>query len=161
MTTPSPYDTDLPKVAANFQALTPLSFLTRAAAVFPNRPAVVHGSRTYSYAELQDRCRRLGSALAAHGIGYGGTVSTLLPNIPAQLEAHYGVPMTGGVVNAINYRLSAQEIAFILDHGDAKVLIADSEFGALAKAALALCKVKPLVIGVDGGHGLIAPARDI
>jgi fatty-acyl-CoA synthase len=148
-TPPNPFDLDLPKVAANFQALTPLSFLARAAATFPNRPAVVHGALRFTYGEFHARCRRLGSALAAHGIATGSTVATLLPNIPAQLEAHYGVPMTGGVVNAINYRLSAQEIAFILDHGEAKVLIADREFGALAKAALALCKAKPLVVGVD------------
>jgi fatty-acyl-CoA synthase len=148
-TLPNPFDLDLPKVAANFQALTPLSFLARAAATFPNRPAVVHGAQRFTYGEFHARCRRLGSALAAHGIATGSTVATLLPNIPAQLEAHYGVPMTGGVVNAINYRLSAQEIAFILDHGEAKVLIADREFGALAKAALALCKAKPLVVGVD------------
>ncbi|BCW88424.1 Long-chain-fatty-acid--CoA ligase [Alphaproteobacteria bacterium SO-S41] len=148
-TPPNPFDRDLPKTTANFQALTPLSFLARAAATFPNRPAVVHGGTTFTYGEFHARCRRLGSVLAAHGIATGSTVATLLPNIPAQLEAHYGVPMTGGVVNAINYRLSAQEIAFILDHGEAKVLIADREFGALAKSALALCKAKPLVIGVD------------
>ena len=145
----TPYDIDLPKNAANFQALTPLSFLKRAAAVFPKRPAVIHGAARFTYAEFAARCARLGSALKGLGIKRGDTVATLLPNTPPQLEAHYGIPMTGAVVNAINYRLSAQEIAFILDHGEAKVFIADSEFGALANAALKLCKVKPLVLGID------------
>ncbi len=147
--TPTPFDIDLPKNAANHQALTPLSFLKRAAAVFPERAAIVHGATRQTYGEFAARCARLGSALKAHGIRRGDTVATLLPNTPAQLECHYGVPMTGAVVNAINYRLSAQEIAFILDHGEAKVLIADHEFGALANAALKLCKAKPLVLGID------------
>ncbi len=145
----TPYDIDLPRTAANHQALTPLGFLRRAATVFPQRPAVVHGALRFTYAEFAARCARLGSALKAIGIGRGDTVATLLPNTPAQLECHYGVPMTGAVVNAINYRLSAQEIAFILDHGEAKVLIADHEFGALANAALKLCKTRPLVLGID------------
>jgi len=144
----SPYDTDLPKNPANFVPLSPLSFLDRAADTFPDRLAVVHGDRAFTYARFRARCRQLGSALKARGIGYGDTVATLIPNVPAQLESHYGVPMTGGVLNTINYRLSAQEVAFILDHGDAKILIADHEFGALAKAAVALSKSKPFVIGV-------------
>jgi fatty-acyl-CoA synthase len=155
----SPYDTDLPKNPANFAALTPLAFLERAADTFPARPAVIHGDKTFTYAAFRARCRRLGSALKARGIGYGDTVATLIPNVPAQLESHYGVPMTGGVLNTINYRLSAQEVAFILDHGDAKILIADHEFGALAKAAVALSRSKPFVIGVfdpehEGGEAL-------
>lgn len=145
----NPYDMDLPKTAANYQALTPLTFLERTAETFPDHPAVIHGGLTRSYGELQRRCRQLGSVLKARGIGVGDTVSILAPNIPAMLEAHYGVPMTGAVLNAINYRLSAQEIAFILDHGEAKVLIVDSEFGALAKAALGICKAKPYVVHVD------------
>ena len=145
----TPYDIDLPRTAANHQALTPLSFLRRAASVFPDRPAVIHGATRRTYAQFAGRCAALGSALRAIGIGRGDTVATLLPNTPPQLECHYGVPMTGAVVNAINYRLSAQEIAFILDHGEAKVLIADHEFGALANAALKLCKTRPLVLGVD------------
>ncbi len=145
----TPFDIDLPKTAANHQALTPLSFLKRAASVFPERPAVIHGRTRFTYGEFAARCARLGSALKSIGIKRGDTVATLLPNTPAQLECHYGVPMTGAVVNAINYRLSAQEIAFILDHGEAKVLIADHEFGALANAALKLCKARPLVLGID------------
>ncbi|MCC6920723.1 MAG: acyl-CoA synthetase [Alphaproteobacteria bacterium] len=143
------YDRDLPKTPANFLPLTPLTFLDRAAATFPARLAVVHGDRRFTYAEFDARRRRLGSALKAHGIAAGDTVSILCPNTPPMLEAHYGVPMTGGVINAINYRLSAQEIAFILDHGEAKIFIVDSEFGALARAALGQCKAKPLVIGID------------
>ncbi len=158
----NPYDLDLPKCGANFQALTPLSFLKRAASTFPHRLAVVHGARRFTYAAFQARCQRLGSALKARGIGLGDTVATLIPNVPAQLEAHYGVPMTGGVLNTINYRLSAQEIAFILDHGEAKILIADHEFGALAKAAVALSKSKPFIIGVyDAEHTGGEPVGEI
>jgi fatty-acyl-CoA synthase len=148
-TTGNVYDMDLPKTAANHQALTPLSFLERTAATFPDQTAVVHGSLRFTYREFHARCLKLASALAARGIGLGDTVAILAPNIPPMLEAHYGVPMTGAVVNAINYRLSAQEVAFILDHGEAKIFIADSEFGALAKAALAICKAKPLVVSID------------
>ena len=162
-TTGNVYDMDLPKTAANHQALTPLSFLARTAATFPEQIAVVHGDQSFTYAQFQARCRKLASVLKAQGIGVGDTVAILAPNIPPMLEAHYGVPMTGAVVNAINYRLSAQEIAFILDHGEAKVFIADSEFGGLAKGALALCKAKPLVISIDDpefGSGELASALD-
>ncbi len=147
---PAPkYDRDLPKTAANYVPLTPLSFLARSAQVFPDRLAVVHGRRRFSYAEFYARSRRLASALAKRGIGLGDTVAILAPNIPEMLEAHYGVPMCGAVLNTLNYRLSAAEIAFILDHGEARVLLVDKEFGALAKAALKLCAAKPYVIGID------------
>ncbi|MBL9012274.1 MAG: acyl-CoA synthetase [Alphaproteobacteria bacterium] len=158
----NPYDLDLPKCEANYQALTPLSFLERAAGTFPDRLAVVHGARRFTYREFHARCRRLASVLKGRGIGLGDTVATLMPNVPAQLECHYGVPMTGAVVNAINYRLSAQEIAFILDHGEAKILIADHEFGALAKAAVALSASKPFVVGVaDAEHQGGEPVGEI
>ncbi|MGK2872194.1 MAG: acyl-CoA synthetase [Alphaproteobacteria bacterium] len=143
------YDLDLDKNPANHQPLTPLSFLRRTAEVYPNRPAIVHGDRSFSYAEFYARCRRLASALAARGMGRGDTVAILSPNIPPMLEAHYGVPMAGAVLNTLNYRLDAAAIAFILDHGEAKVLIVDREFSSLAKDALALCKAKPLVINID------------
>ena len=142
----SSYDHDLDKNAANFQPLTPLSFLERSAAVYPDRLAIIHGNARVTYREFYARCRKLGSALARHGIGKGDTVSVLLANTPAMLECHYGVPMTKGVLNTLNTRLDAATIAFSLDHAEAKVFIVDKEFSKLGAEALALCKVKPLVI---------------
>jgi len=145
----SPYDTDLDRNPANFQPLSPLPFLARAAAVFPRHVAVVHGPLRRDYAELYARTRRLAAALSKHGIGKNDTVAVMLPNTPAMLECHYGVPMSGAVLNTLNTRLDAAIIAFSLDHGEAKVLIADREFSRTVKEALALCKVKPLVIDYD------------
>ena len=141
----TPYDIDLDRKAANFQPLTPLSFLERSAAVFPDHTAIIHGALRRSYAEFYARARCLASALTKRGIKRGDTVSVLLANTPAMLECHYGVPMAG-VLNTINTRLDAAIIAFQLDHADAKVLFVDREFSKLAKEALALAKVKPLVI---------------
>ncbi len=146
---PTPYDTDLDRNPANFQPLTPLTFLERAAAVYPGHTAVIHGKLRRSYAELYARTRRLASALARRGIGRGDTVSVFLANTPAMLEAHYGVPMCGGVLNTLNTRLDAAIIAFSLDHADAKVVIVDREFARTMKDALAHTKVKPLVIDYD------------
>ena len=145
----SPYDEELDRNAANFAALTPLNFIERAASVHPDKPAVVHGVRRFTYREFTARCRRLAAALAAHGVGTGDTVSVMAPNVPALLEAHYGVPMAGGVLNAINYRLDPASIAFILEHGGAKVLIADREFSHVVKPALDQLKKRPLVIDID------------
>jgi len=145
----TPYDIDLDRNAANFQPLTPLSFLARAASVFPDHTAIIHGALRRDYAAFYGRCRRLASALAQRGITRGDTVSAVLANTPAMLECHYGVPMTGGVLNTINTRLDAAVIAFQLDHGEAKVVIVDREFAKLTKDALALAKVKPLVIDYD------------
>jgi fatty-acyl-CoA synthase len=145
----SPYDTDLDRNAANFQPLTPLTFLERAAAVFPDHTAIIHGRLSRNYRDFYARSRQLASALARHGIGRGDTVSVVLPNTPAMLEAHYGVPMTGGVLNTINTRLDAAVIAFTLDHADTKVLIVDREFSKTVEHALTLAKVKPLVIDYD------------
>ena len=145
----SPYDTDLDRNPANFQPLTPLGFLERAAAVFPRHTAIIHGPLTRSYAEFYARARRLASALAKRGIKRGDTVSVMLANTPAMLECHYGVPMTQGVLNTLNTRLDAPIIAFSLDHAEAKVVIIDREFSKVMKQALALCKVKPLVIDYD------------
>jgi fatty-acyl-CoA synthase len=145
----SPYDTDLERNPANFQPLTPLSFLERAASVFPKHTAIIHGSRKWNYAEFYARARRLASALAKSGIKRGDTVSVMLANTPAMLEAHYGVPMTGGVLNTLNTRLDPPIIAFTLDHADTKVLITDREFAKTIEEALGLCKVKPLVIDYD------------
>ena len=145
----TPYDTGLDRTAANFQPLTPLSFLARAAEVYPEQTAIIHGARSWRYDEFFARARKLGSALTKRGINRGDTVSVVLPNVPAMLEAHYGVPMAGAVLNSINTRLDAAVIAFQLDHGEAKVLITDREYSKVVKAALALCKVKPLIIDYD------------
>jgi fatty-acyl-CoA synthase len=145
----TPYDIDLDRNPANFQPLTPLSLLERSAAVFPGHSAIIHGPLRRSYVEFYTRTRRLASALAQHGIKRGDTVAVLLPNTPAMLECHYGVPMAGAVLNTINTRLDAAIIAFQLDHGEAKVLIADREFSGLAKQALALANAKPLLIDYD------------
>jgi len=146
---PTPYDTELDRNPANFQPLTPLTFLERAAAVYPDHTAVIHGKVRRSYAEFYARTRRLASALARRGIGRGDTVSVFLANTPAMLEVHYGVPMCGGVLNTLNTRLDAPIIAFSLDHADAKVVIVDREFSHTMKGALAHAKVKPLVIDYD------------
>ena len=145
----NPYETDLDRNAANFQSLTPLSFLERAARAYPEVTAIIHGSKHYSYAEFYARSRRLASALAREGIGRGDTVSALLANTPAMLEAHHGVAMTGGVLNALNTRLDAVSIAFMLDHSGAKMLLVDREFAACAREALARSAVKPLVVLYD------------
>ena len=145
----SAYDRDLDKNPANFQPLTPLSFLARSASVFPSQMAVIHGGRRWTYAEFYARSRRLASALAKRGIGKGDTVSVMLANTPPMLEAHYGVPMTKAVLHSINTRLDAAIIAFMLDHAEAKVLITDREFAPVMKEALALAKVRPLVIDYD------------
>ena len=143
------YDTDLDRNPANCQPLTPLTLLERAAAVFPAHTAIIHGPLRRTYAEFYARSRRLASALARRGIKRGDTVSAMLPNTPAMLEAHYGVPMAQGVLNAINTRLDAAVIAFILDHAETKVLITDREFSKVIKEALALARTKPLVIDCD------------
>jgi fatty-acyl-CoA synthase len=145
----TPYDTDLDRNPANFQPLTPLGFLERAAAVFPDHTAIIHGPLRRTYAEFYARARRLASALTTRGIKRGDTVAVLLANTPAMLECHYGVPMTQGVLNTLNTRLDAAVIAFSLDHGEAKVVITDREFSKTMKEALALCKAKPLVIDYD------------
>jgi fatty-acyl-CoA synthase len=145
----SPYDTDLDRNPANFQPLTPLGFLERAASVFPDHTAIIHGPLRRNYAEFYARTRRLASALAARGIKRGDTVSAMLANTPAMIECHYGVPMTQGVLNTLNTRLDAAIIAFSLDHAEAKVVIIDREFSKVMKEALSLCTVKPLVIDYD------------
>ncbi|MDE2333129.1 MAG: AMP-binding protein [Rhodospirillales bacterium] len=142
------FDTDLDRNAANFVALSPISFLVRSARVWPGRTAVVHGARRFTYAMMLERCRRFAAALAARGIGRGDTVAVLAPNTPAMLEAHYAIPMAGGVICAINTRLDAATVAFILDHSEARALLVDQELAPLAAAALALARNKPLVIDI-------------
>ncbi len=143
------YDTDLDQVGANYVPLTPLSFLQRSSTVYPDKTAVIHGDQRYSYHEFAKRCRRLAGALAAHGIGRGDTVSVMAPNVPAMLEAHYGVPMTGAVLNALNYRLDAATISFILDHAQTKVLITDREFSETISQVIKNVKHPLLVIDID------------
>ena len=139
----------LEKNQANYAPLTPLTFIERAAYVYPDRLAVVHGEHRKTWAETYARCRRLASALARRGIGKNDTVAVMAPNIPALYEAHFGVPMCGAVLNALNTRLDAATLAFMLGHGGAKVLITDREYSATIEAALALMPVKPLVIDID------------
>ncbi len=149
----NPFETDLDRTPANYVPLTPLSFLERAAAVFPERPAVVHGQQRFTWREAAERCRRLASALVERGVGPGDTVAVMCPNTPPMWEAHQGVPMTGAVLNALNVRLDAETIAYILDHGEAKVLITDTEFHAVIDQALKRLGRKILVIDVDDPQG--------
>jgi fatty-acyl-CoA synthase len=149
MTHLNPYDVGLDRNPANYAPLTPLSFIKWSARVCPDRIAVVHEDRRFSWAETYARSRRLASALAARGIGTGDTVATLLPNTPEMYEAHFGVPMTGAVLNTLNTRLDASTIAFMLAHGEAKVLFVDREYSSLAAKALHALENRPLVIDVD------------
>jgi fatty-acyl-CoA synthase len=145
----SPYDTDLDRNPANHQPLTPLTYLSRAAHIFPDHPAIVHGDLKRTYSDFYTRSRQLASALSKRGIGRGDTVSVMLANTPAMLECHYGVPMCKAVLNTLNTRLDATILAFTLDHAETKVLIVDREFSPVMKEALAASKVKPLVITYD------------
>ena len=149
MTSSNKYEDNLEKNLANYTELTPLSFLERTARVFPDHTAVIHGSIRRNWLETYKRCIKLASSLSNLGIGKGDTVAMMLPNVPAALEAHFGVPMCGAVLNALNIRLDAKTIAFILDHGESKVLLTDKEFSNTVKEALNLCKSKPIVIDVQ------------
>ena len=146
---PSIYDRDLDRNPANSAPLTPITFLRRAAAVYPDKTAVIHGDHRFTYGEFYQRACRLASALAKRGIGPGDTVALMAPNVPAMLEAHYGVPMVGAVLNALNYRQDAATIEFILGHGRAKVLITDGEFADAVEPALAALADPPLVVDID------------
>jgi fatty-acyl-CoA synthase len=150
-----PYDAPyLARNAANFAALTPLGFLARSALVYPDKLAVIDGKRRFTYREFYGRCRRFADALRRRGIGLGDTVAVMAPNVPALLEAHYGAPMVGAVLNALNYRLDPASIAFILQHGEAKLLIADREFAAIVRPALQLLgRELPLVEIADPENG--------
>ncbi|MEO0730943.1 MAG: AMP-binding protein, partial [Pseudomonadota bacterium] len=156
----NPFEQHLGKTDANYQPLTPLTFLERTASVFPTKTAIVHGSGRTDYATFYKRSRQLASALAQRYIGVGDTVSVMLPNVPAMLECHFAVPMTGGVLHSINTRLDAAIIAFQLDHANAKIVIVDREYAAVMTEALSLATVKPLVIDYDDpqAHHDVAPA---
>jgi fatty-acyl-CoA synthase len=145
----SQYDTDLDKNRANYTPLSPLTFLERAAAVYPERVAQIHGEQRYTWAQTYERCRRLASALQQRGIGADDTVALMLPNIPAMFEAHFAIPMAGAVIHALNIRLDADAIAFQLQHGGARILITDREFSTTVQAALAQVETPPLVIDVN------------
>ncbi|MDQ0471183.1 acyl-CoA synthetase [Labrys wisconsinensis] len=153
---PTPYDVDLDRTPANHQPLTPIVFLERAARVFPERTAVIHGALRRDYRSFWERSKQLGSALQRRGIGRGDTVAVMLANTPAMLECHYGVPMAGAVLNALNTRLDAAVLAHCLDHGEARVLIVDREFSPVMRQALALAAAKPLVVDYDDA---LAPSR--
>ena len=141
------FEQDLPRNEANHAPLTPLSFLERTAEVYPRRLAVIHGGLRRNWGEVYSRCRQLASALARHGIGKGDTVAVMLPNTPPMVEAHFGIPMAGAVLNALNTRLDPETVAFMLDHGEAKVVIVDPEFAGVMKQALALRKgTQPLLL---------------
>jgi len=147
--TRSPYTVDLDRNAANYVPLSPLGFIARSAQVFPDRLAVVHGERRYSWAESYRRCRRLASALGRAGVAKNDTVALMAANTPEAFEAHFGVAMAGGVLNALNIRLDSAMIGFILGHSEAKVLITDREFSGVVEKALEPLKRKPLVIDID------------
>jgi fatty-acyl-CoA synthase len=148
-TASNPFETDLDRNAANFAPLTPLGLIQRSAAVYPDHPSVVHGDRRYTWAETYARCRRLASALAARGIGVGDTVAVMAANTPEIYEAHFGVPMTGAVLNTLNTRLDAASLAFCLNHGGAKALITDREFAPVMGPALEQVERDILVIDID------------
>ncbi len=154
----TPFEVGLDKGDANYKGLSPLSFLKRSAHVYPGKVAVIHGARRYTYAEFYARCRRLASALAARGIGAGDTVAVLAPNIPEMLECHFAVPMLGAILNAINIRLDAATVAFILEHGEAKAVITDKQFSSTMSDALSRVPEKPYTVDIDD---VLAPEGDL
>ncbi len=143
------FEHHLDKNPANYQPLTPLSFLSRSAIAAPNHTAIIHGNARISYSEFYTRSCKLACALAMRYIGPGDTVSVMLANTPPMLEVHYAVPMTGAVLHTINTRLDPAIVAFQLDHAGTKLLITDREFSSIMKQALALAKVKPIIIDYD------------
>lgn len=147
------YEENLGRNKVNFVPLSPVSFIARTASVYPNRTAIIHGSREYTWRETYNRCMRLASALNRHGIGRGDTVAVMAANTPEMIEAHFGVPMAGAVLNTLNTRLDARTIAFMLEHAEAKVLITDTEFAPIVKSALALTEKKPFIIDIDDTQG--------
>jgi fatty-acyl-CoA synthase len=154
----SPFELGLPRNAANHVPLSPVGFLERSAAVYPDKTAVRHGRLAFTYREFAARARRLASALARRGVGAGDTVAVMAPNIPALLEAHYAVPALGAILNALNVRLDATTLAFCLDHGEAKVLLTDPEFAPVIRQALALTTRDLLVVDIDDPEGVAGDA---
>jgi len=163
MTKSNPYEQDLDRNPANYAPLTPLTFIERSARVYPDRIAVIHGAQRFTWKQTYARCRQLASALTRRGIGVGDTVAVMLPNTPPMYEAHFGVPVTGAVLNALNTRLDAESVAFMLDHGGAKLLITDREYSPIVEKALALARNRPVVIDVDDpafGGGKLLGEKD-
>ena len=153
---PNIFDTDLPKTPANYAAQSPLAFIERTAEVYPDRLAVVHGDLRRTWLETFSRCRQLASALEKYGIGKGDTVAVMLPNTPPMVEAHFGIPATGAVLNALNTRLDAATLAFMLDHGEAKVVIVDPEFAGIMQQALALRTSSEPILIINAEDALYA-----
>ncbi len=149
----NPYQQGLDRNPANFAALTPLSLIARTAYIWPQRTSVIHGTRRYTWGETYARSRQLASTLARSGIGHGQTVAAMLANTPEMVEAHFGVPMAGAVLNTLNTRLDAATLAFMLDHAEARVLLTDTEFSGVVSEALNLVRRKPLVIDVADALG--------
>ena len=158
---PSIFDTDLPRNEANFAPLTPLAFIQRTAELYPERLAIVHGELRQSWGQTYARCRQLASSLRQSGIGKNDTVAVMLPNTPPMVEAHFGVPMAGVVLNALNTRLDPEAVAFMLDHGEAKAVIVDPEFAGIMKKALALRQSKAPLLVIDVADALYGPAEPI
>jgi fatty-acyl-CoA synthase len=159
----NPYEAGLDRNPANYAALSPLSFLARTAEVYPARTALIHGDQRITWGQTYRRCRRLASALTRHGIGLGDTVAIMAPNVPAMFEAHFGVPMTGAVLNTLNTRLDAEALAFMLNHGEARALLTDRELSPTISAALRHVRGDLLVIDIDdplGGGGARVGAMD-
>src|SRR4051812_46071740 len=148
------FDQDLPRNEANFTPLSPLSFLERAADVYPQRTAVVHGDLRRTWAQVYERCRRLASALQRAGLGKGDTVAVMLPHVPGMVEAHFGIPMAGAVLNTLNTRLDPEAIAFMLDHGEARAVIVDPEFAGVMQKAIALRKDTGALLVIDAEDAL-------
>src|SRR5512141_3508165 len=147
------YNMHLDKNPANYAPLSPLSFLAKAACTYPQRVATVHGQERWTWAQVYSRCRRLASSLSRRGIRKGDTVAAMLPNVPAMFELHFGPAMIGAVLNTLNTRLDAEAIAFMLEHGEAKVLITDTEFAPTIEQALLRQARRPLVIDIDDPQG--------
>ena len=155
------YDTDLPRTPANFAPMTPLAFIQRTAEVYPDRLAIVHGELRQSWADTYARCRRLASALQSRGIGRNDTVAVMLPNTPPMVEAHFGIPMAGAVLNTLNTRLDPEAVAFMLDHGEARAIVVDPEFALIVKKALALRQSKAPLLVVDVEDALYGEGQKI
>ena len=141
-----PFETDLDKNSANYIPLTPLSFIGRCARTFPTRPSVIYGDKVFTWEETYQRCLNLASALKKRGIGIGDTVSIMAPNVPPSFEATFGIPMTGAVINALNTRLDAPTIAFILEHAETKILIVDTEYSSVISEVLKIINTEILIV---------------
>jgi len=152
------FEQDLPRTEANFSAFTPLAFIERSALVYPDRLAVIHGELRQTWSQTYRRCRQLASALTRRGIGLGDTVAVMLPNTPPMVEAHFGIPMAGAVLNTLNTRLDAEALAFMLDHGEAKAVVVDPEFSAVMAKALALRQSQRDILVIDTEDALYTGA---